>query len=144
MPTCAACPRRTRRRLNVLSGRKKLNALPQIDYEAALRLKLERLQHAFAQEGKRVLASPEFRRFYLENEHWLPPNAMFCVPAGPLPNGRFFRVAADSFFSRGEMANFCAPYSPDYDEVCFWYYVQYILHAQLLAAVKRAREKGII
>ena len=124
--------------------RKKLNALPQIDYEAALRLKLERLQHAFAQEGKRVLASPEFRRFYLENEHWLPAYAMFCVLRDRYQTADFSAWPQHSFFSRGEMANFCAPYSPDYDEVCFWYYVQYILHAQLLAAVKRAREKGII
>lgn len=124
--------------------RKKLNALPQMDYEAVLRLKLERLKQAFAQEGKRVLASPDFRRFYQENEHWLPAYAMFCVLRDRYQTADFSAWPQYSFYARGEMANFCAPYSPDYDEVCFWQYVQYLLHTQLLAAVKRARKKGII
>ena len=39
---------------------------------------------------------------------------------------------------------FCRPSAPAYEEVSYYYYVQFCLHEQLLAASDYARAKGII
>ncbi len=124
--------------------RKKLNALPQVDYEAALALKMERLKHAFSAEGAAVLAGEAFRRFYAQNLHWLPAYAMFCVLRERYHTANFNTWPEHRTYSSADNAAFCAPASGDYAAVCFWYYVQFILHSQLTEAVRYARQKGII
>ena len=57
--------------------RLKLNALPQIDYEAVNEAKREYIRLIFLQTGKKVLASADFKKFFKENEHWLLPYAAF-------------------------------------------------------------------
>ncbi|MBO5911749.1 MAG: 4-alpha-glucanotransferase, partial [Elusimicrobiaceae bacterium] len=47
-------------------------------------------------------------------------------------------------FSYDDLVQFCAPSAPDYPQICFWYYVQFVLHNQLLAAADYAREHGVI
>ncbi len=124
--------------------RQQLNALPQIDYESALQLKTERLKAAFAQEGKSVLSTADFLRFYNANKHWLPAYAMFCVLRDQYHTADFSAWPQHSRFSPVELNAFCAPRSENYPQVSFWYYVQYLLHTQLVHASARAREKGII
>ena len=124
--------------------RQALNALPQLDYEAVLQLKTERLQAAFAQEGKQVLASTAFVHFYNENKHWLSPYAMFCVLRDKYHTSDFSSWPQHARFSQADLNAFCAPGSADFAQVAFWYYVQFLLHTQLLHASARAREKGVI
>ena len=121
-----------------------LNALPQLDYEAALQLKTERLKGAFRQEGKQLLSSPSFARFYEQNRHWLDPYAMFCVLRDRYRSADFNTWSQFAFYSRTDMERFCMPGAPDYNDVSFWYYVQYLLHSQLLEAAQYARRKGVI
>ncbi len=124
--------------------RQELNALPQLDYEAVLQLKTERLKDAFRQEGKKVLESAAFMNFYEANKSWLEPYAMFCVLRDRYHTADFNRWPQFSFYTRTDMEHFCSPANRDYDEVCFWYYVQYLLHTQLLQAAQYARQQGII
>lgn len=124
--------------------RQKLNALSQIDYEAVNRLKRERLQLAFEQEGEEKLASPEFKRFFLENEHWLPAYAMFCTLRDQYGTADFAKWPEHAQFTPKDLQTFTAPGSPAEKTVRFWYYVQFTLHTQLLKAIRRAREKGVI
>ena len=58
--------------------RLELNALPQVDYERVNAAKLEYLQLLFQQEGKKVLASAEFKEFFAESQDWLVPYAQYC------------------------------------------------------------------
>ena len=48
--------------------RKKLNALPQIDYERVNELKEEYLKLIYKQEGKATINSKEFKKFFAEKE----------------------------------------------------------------------------
>ncbi|MGN0024998.1 MAG: 4-alpha-glucanotransferase [Candidatus Avelusimicrobium sp.] len=124
--------------------RKKINMLDQIDYEAATRLKLKRLRDAFKQHGEKTLASAEFKNFFGESAHWLPAYAMFCVLRDRYQTADFTAWPEHGSFSPQELKQFTAPTSPDISEINFWYYVQFILHTQLLKATRRAREKGVI
>ena len=124
--------------------RAKLNALPQVDYEAVVKLKLERLQHAFENGGKTELSTAPFRQFFMANVHWLPAYAMFCVLRDKNQTARFAAWPRYNRFAYEDLVQFCSPASPDYAQVCFWYYVQFVLHKQLLEAADYARAHQVI
>ncbi|MBR2082831.1 MAG: 4-alpha-glucanotransferase [Elusimicrobiaceae bacterium] len=124
--------------------REKLNATAQLDYEAVLKLKLNCLQHAFNKEGKDALATTAFRRFFTANVHWLPTYAMFCVLRDKFDTAHFQDWPKYAQFSYEDLVQFCSPTSDDYTQVCFWYYVQFVLHTQLVEAAQYAREHGVI
>lgn len=124
--------------------RKKINTLAKIDYEAATRLKLERLHAAFTQDGEKTLASASFKNFLYQNAHWLPAYAMFCVLRDRYQTADFSKWPEHANFSQQDLRQFTSPDSPAAQDVRFWYYVQFTLHTQLLKATRRAREKGII
>ena len=124
--------------------REKLNAFAQVDYEAVLTLKLDALQQAFKTEGKEVLSTVAFRQFFTANIHWLPAYAMFCTLRDKFDTARFTDWPKYNPFSYDDLVEFCSPTSQDYTQVCFWYYVQFVLHNQLLAAATYAREHGVI
>ena len=121
-----------------------LNATPQLDYEGVLQFKLKRLKWAFEQEGKEKLASLEFRSFFQENEYWLPGYAMFCVLRDRFNTADHKRWPQYVFFAREDARHFCALGAPDEQDVRFWYYVQFVLHTQLLKAAQYAREQGVV
>ena len=58
--------------------RQELNALPQIDYERMNNAKLEYLRALYAQEGKNIMNSEAFKKFFDQNKAWLVPYAAFC------------------------------------------------------------------
>ena len=96
-----------------LRRRQELNNLPYSDYEAVDRVKSEYLQELFAEQGKKVLDSKEFKGFVEANEAWLKPYAEH--------HSQFSNLNSQ-----------------------FVYYVQFLLHTQLLEAVNYARSKGIV
>ncbi len=53
----------------------RLNALPQVDYEAATALKEQYMRELYAQSGQRQMKTEEFKAFASANENWLRPYA---------------------------------------------------------------------
>ncbi|MCD8318808.1 MAG: 4-alpha-glucanotransferase, partial [Paraprevotella sp.] len=124
--------------------RKVLNELPQVDYEAVSLLKQEYLRAVYAQEKRSVLNSDAFRDFFSRNEQWLVPYAAFCVLRDCYGTSDFRTWPDHAEYSKREILAFCSPSASGYDEVAFYYYVQFRLHQQLLAACDYARAKGVI
>ena len=124
--------------------RKELNALPTVDYESVLSLKLARLRAAFKAEGKRILSGAAFRDFFIAQLHWLPAYAMFCVLRDRYQTPNFRQWPQYQNFSYRKVVTFCGEKSPEYEAVSFWYYVQFTLHKQLLQVAQKARSLGII
>ena len=124
--------------------RKELNALPQIDYEAVNNTKRAYLKSMYQQTGKKVLASAEFKKFFKENEHWLLPYAAFSYLRDQYGTPNFSPWPENIVYHADEIAAMCIPESDCYEEIAFYYYIQYNLHIQLLDAGNYAREKGII
>ncbi len=124
--------------------RKEINALAQVDYEKSLQLKLDYLRHAYEAHGKDTLATPAFSRFFITQVHWLPAYAMFCVLRDRYNTADFTQWPEHATFVADELIKFCAPASATYNDVCFWYYVQFVLHTQLLEAAQYAREHNVI
>lgn len=126
------------------SRRKELNALTQMDYEAVNETKRAYLKLMFRQSGKEVLASAEFMKFFEHNKHWLLPYAAFSYLRDMYGTSDFAQWPEHKVYKADEIATMCSADSPCYDEIALYYYIQYQLHLQLLAAGNYAREKGII
>ena len=124
--------------------RKKLNALAQLDYEAVTQLKNERLQAAYEQNATAVFSSAAFREFWNDNSHWLPAYAMFCALRDKYHTPDWHHwPTLDSHFSEKALFTFYSQDSQARKTAYFYFYVQFVLHQQLLDAHKYAREKGI-
>ena len=124
--------------------RKELNALVQIDYEAVNNTKRAYLRDIFEQEGKKCLATAGFKTFFEQNEEWLRPYAAFSVLRDQYGTPDFTKWAEYNIYNEKEILGFTDKKSTEYQHVCFYYYVQYQLHIQLLEASAYAREHNVI
>lgn len=122
---------------------KELNRLPAIDYEAVNRTKWEYFHLIFRQEGEKVLASAEFKAFFDANKEWLQPYAAFSYLRDAFKTPNFREWPRHSVYDAQEIEKMCQPGSVDYPHISLYYFIQYHLHLQLLAASKYARENGV-
>ena len=121
-----------------------LNALPQIDYEQVIALKMEYLRLAFAQEGKQVLESEAFKAFFEDNKDWLVPYAAFSYLRDRYGTPEFQKWPQLNVYHQREVERLTAPENKEYSKIALYYYIQYQLHLQLLDVRNTARQHGII
>ncbi len=124
--------------------RVELNALKQIDYEAVNTAKRAYLHDLFKQEGRKALATAGFKTFFEQNEEWLRPYAAFSVLRDQYGTPDFSRWPEHKVYVREEIDALTDKKSKRYQEVAYYYYIQYVLHTQLLAASAYARQKNVI
>ena len=109
--------------------RKELNALPQIDYERVNNAKNEYLMLLYKQEGKKVLASAEYKEWYEEEKTWLETYGKYCskrdYPTTRQPNNQTTK-------------------QPNNQTTKYYYFVQYLLAKQMREAHEYARSKRVI
>ena len=121
-----------------------LNNLTTIDYEAVNRAKWEFFHLIFQQEGEKVLASEKFKEFFEANKEWLRPYAVFSYLRDAYRTPDFRKWPRHSVYDAQEIEKMCQPETVDYPHIALYYYIQYHLHLQLLAATKYARENGVV
>lgn len=122
----------------------RLNRLASVDYEAVNALKWKYLKAAYEQEGRSVLASDAYRRFYDENSEWLVPYAAFSFLREKYQTANFHDWPEYSVYHVEEIRSFCSLSSSVYTEIAFYFYVQFQLYTQLAAVAQYARQKRII
>ena len=123
---------------------KELNALPAVDYEAVNKTKWEYFHLIFKQEGEKVLASDAFRNFYEANKEWLQPYAVFSYLRDAYKTPNFHEWPKYATYDAKEIETLCRPDSADYPHIAIYYYIQFNLHRQLLAATEHARANGVV
>ena len=124
--------------------RQELNALPQIDYERMNNAKLEYLRALFAQEGKNIMKSEAFKKFFEQNEAWLVPYAAFCHYRDLYGTATFSEWPDHHELPEKEREAMTKPTTKLYKEVAFWYFVQFNLDQQMRAAHAYARKNRVI
>lgn len=124
--------------------RQELNALPRIDYERVNNAKTEYLQILYGQEGKKVLASAEFKRFFDEAGIWLVPYAQYCYLREKYGTADFSRWPDHNHFDESERKALSGQRNVAFKNVAFYYYVQFILNIQMSEVHDYARSKGVI
>lgn len=124
--------------------RQELNALPRIDYERVNNAKTEYLQILYGQEGKKVLASAEFKRFFDEAGIWLVPYAQYCYLREKYGTADFSQWPDHNHFDESERKALSGQRNVAFKNVAFYYYVQFILNTQMSEVHDYARSKGVI
>ena len=124
--------------------RQELNALTQIDYERVNNAKTEYLQLLFAQEGKKMMASAAYKRFFEESKNWLVPYAQYCMLREKYGTADFSQWPDHNTWNEDDRAALSSARNKAYKEVAFYYFVQFILNEQMQAVHQYARERGVI
>ena len=124
--------------------RQQLNTLPQIDYEQVNNAKITYLRLLFAQEGSKVLSSKAFKEFLSEAGQWLVPYAQYCVLRDQYGTACFEQWPDHNTWDEADRAALLNSRSRQYREASFWYYVQFVLHTQLLDAHEYARKSHVV
>ncbi len=124
--------------------RKELNALPQIDYERVNNAKTEYLTALYEQEGKSVLASPEFKAFFKETEEWLVPYSQYCFFREQYGTCDISKWTEHPVFNEADRKPLSTARSTAFKQVAFYYFVQFVLNTQMAAVHDYARSKGVI
>ena len=124
--------------------RQQLNALPQIDYEQVNNAKITYLRLLFSQEGSKVLSSKDFKEFLEEAGQWLVPYAQYCVLRDKYGTACFEQWPDHNTWNETDRAALLNTRSSQYREASFWYYVQFVLHKQLLDAHQYARKSHVV
>ena len=123
--------------------RLELNALSQIDYERVNNAKLEYLRLLFQQEGKKVLASADFKSFFEEAQAWLVPYAQYCSLRDTYGTGDFSQWPDHRQWDENDRKAL-STIGTQLGNVAFWYFVQFILAQQLSGVHAFARTRGVI
>ncbi len=120
---------------------KQLNALPQMDYERAMNLKLRYLHRLYEQEGCAQLSSTAYKDFYKQNEDWLVPYSVFCHRRDVEGTSYFPMWNTLSQYDRKEVNAYAETHST---EVGFFCFTQFLLSRQLKDVTTYARTNGIL
>ena len=121
-----------------------LNALPEIDYDGVMQLKWQLLKLIYAENGKKDLATAGFKKFFKQNEHWLVSYSAFSYLRDLHGTVDFNSWPTFSKFNQKEVDQLTGAKSKTYQEISFYYFVQYHLHVQLSESAKYAHENGVV
>ncbi|MBR5728718.1 MAG: 4-alpha-glucanotransferase [Prevotella sp.] len=124
--------------------RQELNALPQIDYERVNNAKNEYLQLLYQQEGKRVLSSAKFKKFFEEEKHWLVPYAQYCSLRDRYGTADYSQWPDHRSWNEKDRAPLSSSRTKQYKEVAYSYFVQFLLYSQMCEVHEYARQHGVI
>lgn len=117
-----------------------LNAMPQLDYEAANKLKCDYLHALYLQEGSALVDDDDFLRFQAEAEDWLIPYCAFCLLRDQYGTADFTQWPEHSAYKPGEARMMVRQRGR---EAGYYAFVQYILDKQLKRAADHARSQGV-
>jgi 4-alpha-glucanotransferase len=121
--------------------RKRLNSLPDVDYEAVMKIKTAFIQQIFPLLAKATFASKDYKDFYENNKQWLVPYAAFCFLRDENKTADFSLWKSHQTFNEKDVE---ALVEKEGDAVSIHFFTQYHLHLQLKEAAEYAHENGII
>lgn len=124
--------------------RKELNELKQIDYERVNDAKTDYLRIIFQQEGEQVMKTLDFKQFLKDNEHWLVPYAQYCHLRDTFGNVDSSTWKGHETWHEQDRGALLNPRSKEFNNVAFYYYVQFVLNNQMRGAHEYAMARGVI
>ena len=128
------------RRTYYATERRRLNALPQIDYEAVNNIKNAYTRELFVQEGAKTVKSVDFKAFVKKNKSWLTPYAAFCTLRDIHHTAEMDRWGDMAVYDEKRVGEFIAAHT---DEINYVYFLQYHLDKQLREVRDYAHSRGV-
>ncbi len=121
-----------------------LNKLDMIDYERVNALKSRYTRQLYAEIGAETLDTKEFKKFFKESKHWIEAYALFSLLRDMYNTPESEKWGDDAIYSEKLRRKFCTAKSRYYNEIAYYYFVQYLLHCQLVEAHTYAQSRGVI
>ncbi|MDO9559710.1 MAG: 4-alpha-glucanotransferase [Syntrophales bacterium] len=121
-----------------------LNRKSVVDYEAVMSAKMGFLKRIFARQARSFLASVAFQAFLMEHTDWLKPYAAFCHLRDLHGTSDYRNWGKFSRMTPAAIDQLTDPGAPHARKLAFYYFLQYHLHHQLLAASQYARDCGVV
>ncbi|HEX9511568.1 MAG TPA: 4-alpha-glucanotransferase [Puia sp.] len=123
---------------------KELNELPELDYEAVMKIKLLAVKELYEVQKEEFGNDPGYLSFFEQNKHWLGPYAAFCSLRDKNGSPDFTQWKANSQYDAEKIAKYVQPGTKQYGSTALQYFIQYHLHLQLREAADYAHEHGVI
>jgi 4-alpha-glucanotransferase len=131
--------------LESLEGRRQeLNALEKVDYEGAMKAKLEFVRRIFPALREKTLAGAEYRDFFARNESWLAPYAAFCFLRDKFGTADFNQWPDYRVYDAARISALAAGDAAAREEMDLHGFMQFHLHLQLREAADHAHGQGVI
>jgi 4-alpha-glucanotransferase len=121
-----------------------LNNQTDVDYDEVMKLKWEVLRLIYDQNGKKDLASKDFKNFFEQNKNWLVSYSAFSYLRDLHGTVDFNKWPTHAKYEEASIAKLIDPKSSTYQAIAFFFFVQYHLHLQLLDATNYAHQNGVI
>lgn len=123
---------------------KQLNDLRQFDYEQVMKFKLAVLKELFDAGKKELKNDLDYFEFFDLNRHWLVPYAAFSYLRDKYKTPDPSKWKSHKKYNEQAIQKLVAPSQKHYDEILFFYFVQYHLHCQLKEVADYAHKQKII
>lgn len=123
---------------------RRLNQLPELDYESVLRHKLSVIDDLYQLQKDKTFASDAYLEFFHDNADWLVPYAAFCYLRDTCGSADFRTWKTHSVYDAQQIEKLSAPSQKHFDKIGIHYFIQYHLHVQLKEAHDYANRHGII
>lgn len=120
---------------------RRLNALPAVDYEAVMRLKLDWARLLFRRTWETVRTTDGYAAFETQNRLWLEPYAAFSALRDRFGTADFRQWGEYARYDEQRLRVFRNGNRAAIDFYCF---LQYHLHSQLSDASRYARQRGVV
>ena len=119
----------------------RLNALPQVDYEAATALKEQYMRELYAQSGQRQMKTEEFKAFASANENWLRPYAAWRALRDRFDTPDHSQWEEYAVYDEEAILRFC---TDNAEETGFFFFEQFHLDRQLREVRNFAHQHGVV
>jgi 4-alpha-glucanotransferase len=126
------------------SKREQLNKLPNLDYEAVVKIKLDAIRQLYQLQKKEFKDDLQYIHFFECNRHWLEPYAAFSYLRDTYKTAAFSSWKKHAVYDESEIQQLVSTEQKHYDEIAIHYFTQFHLHLQLKAATAYAHKHGII
>jgi 4-alpha-glucanotransferase len=123
---------------------KQLNDLPVSDYEQVMKFKWSALKELYLALKSDFKNDLDYFEFFELNRHWLVPYAAFSYLRDKNKTSDFNKWKKYSVYNESEIQKLVSPSKKHYDEIAFFYFIQYHLHLQMKSAVDYAHKNKII
>lgn len=123
---------------------RELNEKPSVDYNLVLSLKLKYAKQLFTEKKQTFLKSKAFIQFFKNNKSWLEPYAAFCYLRDTYSTSDFAKWDDYKLYNSKKVKALFNVKSKAYEELAFWYFLQFNLDKQLTEASEYARKNGVV
>jgi 4-alpha-glucanotransferase len=123
---------------------KQLNDLRAFDYEQVMKFKLSALKELFEAKKNDFKNDLDYFEFFELNRHWLVPYAAFCFLRDKYKTPDFLKWKSNRSYNEQAIQKLVAPSQKHYDNILFFYFLQYHLHLQMKEVADYAHNQKIV